>query len=171
MVDSADLPYTLRHQDYEGVGYEKINLTKRYIPTLQNLAAWNLTRNQYLTETRELMKEAQIPVTNTLQRKDIKTLNNKIKNDITEKEQEEIDHPDLDELSENPRNIPLLRFLRAKTHSENIKNKLKSLSELTKTLSSEISLAYELLKPNWKAHTSLPDVLVSMKSAVKWILG
>ena len=171
ILNTAELPYTTRHQDYENVGHTNLNFTSRRVPTLQNLSAWNLARNQYLTETRDLMKAASITITDSLQIKDLKTLNNKIKKNITEEEQEEIDHPDLDELEENPRNKSLLKFLRIKVHSKQVENKLQNLSELPKTLSYRVGLAYEALKPEGKANTSLADVLLSVKTAVQWILG
>ena len=171
ILNTADLPYTAKHQDYERVGYTNLSFTSRRVPTLQNLSAWNLARNQYLTETRELMRTALIPITDTLLMKDVKTLNNKIKKNISEEEQEEIDYPDLDELTESPRNESLLKFLRIKIHSKQVENKLENLSKLPRTLSYRVGLAYESLKPYWKAQTSLADVLLSVKTAVQWILG
>ena len=88
------------------------------------------------------MKIALITTKEPLQAKDLKTLNNKIKEKLTEEEQEEIDHPGLDEIDENPRNESLLKFLRLKVHSENVKNKLYEINQLPKNLCDRVGLAH-----------------------------
>ena len=171
ILNTADLTYTTNHQDYENIGYKDLNFKSRRVPTLQKISAWSLARNLYLKQIEELMEIALITTKFSLQTKDLKTLNNKIKAKLTEEEQEEIDHPELDETDENPRNESLLKFLRLKVHSEKIKNKLHEINQLPKNLCDRVILAHANLEPERKAKTSLADVLLCIKTAVQWILG
>ena len=70
------------------------------------------------------MQVAMIPITYHLKISNIKTLEIKIKGQLTEQEENEIENPDLDHLSDTPRCGALLRFLRTKIHSKQVENKL-----------------------------------------------
>ena len=102
--------------------------------------------------------------------KDVKTLNNKIKIDISEDEQEEIDHPDLDELTENPRNESLLKFLRTKIHTEEVKNKLGQLNNLPITLVRLVQTAHSKMSELSRKNCSLPDLIGRVKASVRQLL-
>ena len=171
ILNTADLTYLPRHNDYESIGLENINFKNREIISLQKLAAFAVARNQHMKDINMIFENNKITRYERLSDKDRATVNNKIKDILTDEESEDINNPELDEITENPINEALLEFLRNKKQAELISKEYYNEDTLMEKLQHKVQLAYESLNQAWREQTSLTDTLTTVRGAVKWILG
>jgi hypothetical protein len=167
ILNEANLEYSEKlHQDYEMIGKDEKIHNHRQIPSLQKLATWTIAKTAYLANLGALMNAAKIPITSGLQMSDIRMLEKRIikENSTNGEEQEE---ESLEYLSETPRNGALLKFLKTKSHTQDVKTKLSKLNRLTMSLAAETQNEYNKLGQETKDQTSLPEILQGLKTAVK----